>query len=312
MKAILQTLALIMSFTFFTACDNNTQPIANDNLDPQIIVDESPDAQAIAIDKITAYAKDGTPVPTLQDYLDAGVTGMTEANLDEMNEIVSNLTPDEVDTKEEIQEIINNIGTEGGILTKRVNYLNGACKVYVDKTGIDTNNNGVLENSEVTSTTAETFTNGTPISEAALRAKVNASPMEDVTSVNTCQVTNMSDLFQYKFTFNQDISSWNTGAVSIMYGMFFSAQAFDADIGSWDTGEVTRMDSMFSDASAFNADIGSWDTGEVINMGYMFRDAVIFKQNLNSWNVNNVSLYSDFSNNSNLANSDLPLLFQVQ
>jgi surface protein len=272
MKPILQTLTLILSLALFTACNQN----------------DSPDAQTIAIAKITAYAKDGTAVPTLQDYLDAGVTGITEANLADINEIVSNLTPEEVDTQAEIQEILNNIGV-AVILTKRVHYLNGACNVYVDKNGTDTDNSGTLEDSEVTSTTAETFTNGTPISEAALRAKINANPMEDITSVNTCQITDMSYLFQRKTFFNQDISSWNTGAVMDMTGLFDSAYSFDKNIGTWNTSAVTDMHLMFIFAYSFNQNIGDWNTSAVTDMDRMFYNTRLFNKNIGSWTTNAVT-----------------------
>jgi len=89
----LQSLILLIGLLLFTACggggSNNTQ--------------------TTAIGKITAFAKDGTPIPSVQDYVDAGVVGVTESNLAEINEIVSNLTPDEVDSKEEIQAITNNV-----------------------------------------------------------------------------------------------------------------------------------------------------------------------------------------------------------
>ncbi len=66
--------------------------------------------QDTAIAKMTAFAKDGTPIPTLQDYLDAGVVGVTADNLADINEIVSNLSEEEVDTKEEIQALVGNAG----------------------------------------------------------------------------------------------------------------------------------------------------------------------------------------------------------
>ena len=92
---ILKTLLLGVSLILFVACSDTDT------------VDE-------AIDKIVAYATSaGTPpVPTVQDYIDAGVTGITADNLDEMNEVVSNLTGEEVDTTEEIQTLANELGLE--------------------------------------------------------------------------------------------------------------------------------------------------------------------------------------------------------
>lgn len=63
--------------------------------------------QVNAIDKIEAYAASGgtESIPTLQDYINAGVIGVTESNLVEINELVGNLTPEDVNTVEEIQDI---------------------------------------------------------------------------------------------------------------------------------------------------------------------------------------------------------------
>lgn len=65
--------------------------------------------QEIAIDKIKAYAdNEANPVPTLQDYSDAGVTGVTADNIDDVNDLVASLTASEVDTLVEIQSVIDN------------------------------------------------------------------------------------------------------------------------------------------------------------------------------------------------------------
>ena len=44
---------------------------------------------------------------------------------------------------------------------------------------------------------------------------------EDVTGVNTSQITDMSFLFRNNRTFNQDISAWDVGNVTNMEKMFF-------------------------------------------------------------------------------------------
>ncbi len=93
MKQTIQTLILTLSLVFFTACGGGD------------------DTQNTAINKFIAYAQSNgsSEAPTLQDYIDAGVGGVTEENLAEINELVENLTRDEVDTTEEIQAIVNEI-----------------------------------------------------------------------------------------------------------------------------------------------------------------------------------------------------------
>jgi hypothetical protein len=66
------------------------------------------DVQTVAIEKIKAYAEDQTqPEPTVEDYEDAGVSGVTAENLDDINALVAGLTADDVDTVEEIQAILD-------------------------------------------------------------------------------------------------------------------------------------------------------------------------------------------------------------
>ena len=99
MKTIMQTLILTLSLLFFfTACGGGKN--GNTTHDK-------------AIEKLTAYAQsNGTSeVPTLQDYLDAGVTGIdTDAKLAELNQVVEGLTKEEVDTTEEVQALANALG----------------------------------------------------------------------------------------------------------------------------------------------------------------------------------------------------------
>ncbi len=72
----------------------------------------TPTTQERAIDKIEAYAQGTGSAPSVQDYLDAGVTGVTADNLNEINAVVAGLTQEDVDTKEEIQALVNGLGVQ--------------------------------------------------------------------------------------------------------------------------------------------------------------------------------------------------------
>ena len=63
-------------------------------------------------------------------------------------------------------------------------------------------------------------------------------------------VTDMSELFQYKFYFNDDISHWDVSNVNIMDGMFQSTNVFNQYIGNWDLSNLTDMEGIFRDALA--------------------------------------------------------------
>ena len=68
-------------------------------------------AELTGLDRITEYAQNGGTAPTLQDYLDAGVTGIdSEAQLAEINQVVEGLVAEDVDTTVEVQALANALG----------------------------------------------------------------------------------------------------------------------------------------------------------------------------------------------------------
>ena len=86
-------------------------------------------------------------------------------------------------------------------------------------------------------------------------------------------VTSLTNMFSYKYSFNQDLSNWDTSAVTDMSNVFSSASVFNLDISSWDTSKVTTFQNMFRSAVAFDQDITGWDTSSATNMVTMFLDS---------------------------------------
>jgi hypothetical protein len=63
-----------------------------------------------ALAKIVAYAEDNTnPEPTVSDYAEAGVTGVTADNLTDVNEVVDALVGVDVDTTQEVQALVDGL-----------------------------------------------------------------------------------------------------------------------------------------------------------------------------------------------------------
>lgn len=87
---------LILPFLFFlTACSVSTEPLP-------------PGERAMA--KITAFANAPTAAtPTVADYVDAGISGVTAANLAAVNAAVSALSGPDVDTTAELQAIVHRV-----------------------------------------------------------------------------------------------------------------------------------------------------------------------------------------------------------
>eukprot|EP00434_Breviolum_minutum_P016766 symbB.v1.2.014788.t2/scaffold1087.1/size167708/6 len=103
------------------------------------------------------------------------------------------------------------------------------------------------------------------------------------------KITDMSELFRYKSSFNEPIGNWNTSAVTTMESMFFRAYAFNQSLEAWNTSAVTTMESMFRYADAFNQPIGAWNTSAVTNMWSMFHRAAAFNQPIGAWSTSAVT-----------------------
>lgn len=90
---------LTLSVLVLTACGGSSSSDSNTKIDQQ------------ALNTISEYAKtDGSAsAPSLQDYLDAGVSGVTSTNLANINQTIKALNEEDVDTREEIQTILDGL-----------------------------------------------------------------------------------------------------------------------------------------------------------------------------------------------------------
>jgi len=64
----------------------------------------------IAVDIIADYAEDSAsnPAPSVQNYADAGIVGVTADNIDAANDAVAKVSREDADTPNEIQDVLNN------------------------------------------------------------------------------------------------------------------------------------------------------------------------------------------------------------
>ena len=104
-----QFLLVSMFIVFSTYVNGNTVNMAP--IISYILSDTAPlTSEEVAIDKVEAYADDQSQsAPTEQDYIDAGVTGVTAENLDDVNNAIAKKTSSEVDTTAEIQTVVDNV-----------------------------------------------------------------------------------------------------------------------------------------------------------------------------------------------------------
>ena len=79
-----------------------------------------------AIEKIANYAKNAGLAPTIEDYVNAGVSGVDAENLEIINNKVSGLHYEDVDTKQEIQALLDELNLDITDTTPPVITLKGA------------------------------------------------------------------------------------------------------------------------------------------------------------------------------------------
>ncbi len=61
---------------------------------------------------IELYAQNGNNPPTVEDYTNAGITGINSENLKAINTIVESLKTEDVDTKQELQTLVNQLNSD--------------------------------------------------------------------------------------------------------------------------------------------------------------------------------------------------------
>ena len=137
MKTSLQTLIFALGLIVFTACgggggssDSTESVTATGSMSgsAEITTEEgttqeeavpnepiplpAPDTKTRALQIIVAYAQsNGTSIiPVAQTYAYAGVIGIGNDNVNDFNAVISGLAPEEVDTTEELQVLLNAMG----------------------------------------------------------------------------------------------------------------------------------------------------------------------------------------------------------
>ena len=118
-------------------------------------------------------------------------------------------------------------------------------------------------------------------------------------------VSNTTNLFYQKPTFNADISKWNVASVTTLSYTFSGAAAFNHDIGKWNTARVTNVDSTFYNAAAFNHDIGKWNVAAVTTLYRTFNFAASFNRDISDWNTARVANMQSTFNGAAAFNRDI-------
>ena len=104
---------------------------------------------------------------------------------------------------------------------------------------------------------------------------------------NVSLVTDMSNAFQNRVSFNENLSGWDVSNVTNM-GYMFRESPFNLPLNNWDVSKVTTMDFTFFKAASFNQDLGSWNVARVTTMSNMLRESA-YNFPLSNWDVSSVT-----------------------
>ena len=110
-----------------------------------------------------------------------------------------------------------------------------------------------------------------------------------ISTWDTSEVTDFSELFRHLSTFNEDLSHWDVSNATDMSYMFNTCNSFNQDIGDWDVSNVKNMKGVLYNGAAFNQNLNKWNTYNVTNMSAMFYGCSNFDHPLNDWQTDNVT-----------------------
>ena len=136
-----------------------------------------------------------------------------------------------------------------------------------------------------------TYVDDKPVISASEMFDASKAKSIDVSSFNTSNVLDMSDMFIVsRATTIKGLEKFNTGNVTDMSSMFYGSSATSLNLSSFDTSNVTDMNDMFYYSKSTVLDLSSFDTGKVTNMSRMFEgsNATTIK-GLEKFNTNKVT-----------------------
>ena len=118
----------------------------------------------------------------------------------------------------------------------------------------------------------------------------NMSLIEFNNSIDTSNVTNMSEMFSGSKATTLDLSSFDTINVTDMSYMFVGSDVTVLDLSSFNTSKVTNMSWMFYNSKATEIKgLNKFNTSKVTNMSYMFFSSKATTLDLSSFDTSKVS-----------------------
>ena len=133
----------------------------------------------------------------------------------------------------------------------------------------------------------------------------------DVSQWEVDNVTNMDKLFINASYLNCDLSDWNVSNVKSMKHMFYWCNSFTGQgLDKWDTRSLENMVGIFSKCSKLDVDLSNWNTSKVENMSFAFKGCSFtskkLKESIKNWDVSKCKKFREtFSGSSSFSGVDL-------
>jgi len=201
---------------------------------------------------------------SVSDFLTAGDTAYTAQNLHSISFTNADILSSSSITRTLVEQIMD--GT-----TYYEPMTAADIRTYLTQAQI--NEMGFYTTSSGSSATTEVYNlkNAVDIWYENLGSNVSVTDPSHISKWNTVFCTNMSNLFSYKYNFNEDISNWNTSNVTSFHSTFFLCTIFNQSLLSWDVKSVRDFSYMFYDCPALDQidSIKKWKVSETLPSHYV-------------------------------------------
>ncbi|MDG0995725.1 MAG: BspA family leucine-rich repeat surface protein, partial [Gammaproteobacteria bacterium] len=244
------------------------------------------DPQASALQAIEAYQLDSQAL-VVDDFLDAGVSGVTVNTLDAVSNRIAAVADGAADTVEEVQALV-----DAGAFISTWRLTADTSQIALDVSDdvslnyefdVDWNEDGDFNDVGEFGLTESVSRSIEYIGDYDIRIRgdyphmpshdysPDIHPLIDIQQWGDNAWQSMSGMFATTLIANFSATDTpDTSEVTDMSSMFIAATNFNHDISNWDVSSVTNMESMFEFADSFNQDIGGWDVSSVTSMESMF------------------------------------------
>ena len=124
-----------------------------------------------------------------------------------------------------------------------------------------------------------------------VRERLEKNQNADLNDIDTSEITDMHDLFEYIATGEINLSNWDVSKVTNMYGMFHGCSKLTKiDLSKWDVSNLENTGFMFDGCSGLKAvNVSTWNTSNLKDTKYMFYKCQALQNiDISNWDVSSI------------------------